>query len=36
MNFVRVAAWLMEKPRAQTRQSAFVTLMSAPPVAAIG
>jgi transposase len=29
LNFVRVAAWLTETPRARTRQSAFVRLMAA-------
>jgi hypothetical protein len=27
LNFVRVGAWLMETPRARTRESAFVRLM---------
>jgi transposase len=30
LNFLRVAAWLLERPRAQTRQSAFARLASLP------
>jgi transposase len=30
LNFLRVAAWLAERPRAQTRQSAFARLASLP------
>jgi transposase len=30
LNFLRVAAWLAERPRAQTRQSAFVRLAALP------
>jgi transposase len=30
LNFLRVAAWLAERPRAQTRQSAFARLASFP------
>ena len=30
INFMRVAAWLAERPRAQTRQSAFAALAGAP------
>jgi transposase len=30
MNFVRVAAWLAERPRAQTRRSAFAVLGAVP------
>ena len=30
MNFVRVAAWLAERPRAQTRRSSFVALGAVP------
>ena len=30
LNFLRVAAWLVERPRAQTRQSAFARLASLP------
>jgi transposase len=30
LNFLRVAAWLAEEPRAQTRQSAFARLASLP------
>jgi transposase len=30
LNFLRVAAWLIERPRAQTRQSAFARLASLP------
>jgi transposase len=30
LNFLRVAAWLLDRPRAQTRQSAFARLASLP------
>jgi hypothetical protein len=30
LNFMRVAAWLAEKPRSQTRRSAFAALAGAP------